>query len=98
MTIPENGDCRTKGLTRVLQSPADSVDGELDDGAQAGLLLLGQAPGAQAAEQLDLEGIEGIDVGIAKLDRLPQDALAAEQLPLAGDDEDGALGARELVE
>ena len=51
---------------------------------------------AFAAEELDLDEREGVDVGVAEADGLREDGVGLEELALAGDEEEHAAGEVEL--
>jgi phosphatidylserine/phosphatidylglycerophosphate/cardiolipin synthase-like enzyme len=65
----------------VAQSRGDAVDGQVDAALHA---LVGLA-GAVAAQQLDLDVVQRIEVGEAVADRALQQRIEVEQFLLAGD-------------
>src|SRR5271166_4234916 len=88
---------KTPASARILQPAADPVYRELDHRAD-GLGLPGRQRGraAQPAHHVHLDVVQGIDVGIAQLDRPQEDGPAAGEAPLARDGQDRRLRPLEL--
>src|SRR4051794_31179974 len=64
----------------IAESCGDAADGGGDGAVQLGCVFAG----ALAAEHVDLDQVHGVDIGIAQLDRVREDAICFEQLCLAG--------------
>src|SRR5712692_2626060 len=80
-------------LAAVSQAGRNAVDGEVDRAQQARVA----AAGAVAAQQLDLQVVERVEVGKAVADRARQGRVVGEQLGMPGDRREPAARALPLL-
>ena len=85
-----------KRLSRVVQTGGDAVHGGADSVVES-RMDNGICSGTFAAQQVDLDQAERIDIGVAEADGAGEDGVFLQEIVLAGDRQNDTGGALEFL-